>query len=164
MFRNNLFSAMGFALTAACLLVFAGPSQAQTTSESWMDQDFAAIRREQRSESWPANYPYFSYALPTYSMNAATGSSLRANDNTASIEVLVPADAKLWFDDRLTAESGTDRYFTTPELQPGRTYKYQVRAAWIDDTGRAVTKTRDVTVEAGKKTVVGFDFVAAAAR
>jgi uncharacterized protein (TIGR03000 family) len=157
-------SALGFALTAACLLVFAGQGQAQVTSESWMDYDLAGPRGAQRSASWSANYPYFIYRLPTYSMNAATGSSLKAQDNTASIEVLVPAGAKLWFDNNLTRETGTVRYFSTPELQPGRTFKYEVRASWIDDSGRAVTKTQEVSVEAGKRTVVGFDFVVAVAR
>jgi uncharacterized protein (TIGR03000 family) len=133
------------------------------TSESWMDEDFARLRRLQCRESCSAGYPYSSYTTQTYAIDA-TGSSLQANVNTTSIVVLVPESAKLWFDDRLTAGSGTERYFTTPELQPHRTYKYQLRVSWIDNSGRAVTRTRDVSVEAGKKTVVVFDFVAEAAR
>jgi uncharacterized protein (TIGR03000 family) len=160
MFWGNRVSVM----TAACLLVFAGQSQAQVTSESALEYDLAGPRATQNWRSWSTGYPSFIYSLPSYSMNAATRSSLQANDNTASIEVLVPESAKLWFDNNLTRESGTVRYFTTPELQLGKTFHYQVRASWIDDSGHAVNKTQEVSVEAGKRTVVGFDFVAAAAK
>jgi uncharacterized protein (TIGR03000 family) len=164
MFRDNRISANTLALTAAGLLVFVGQSPAQTMSESWPQYDLAGPRGAQRPGSSSASYPIFRYTAPPYSTNTATASAVRANDNTALIEVRVPAGAKVWFDDHLTVQTGEARYFTTPELQPGRSFKYQVRASWIDDTGLAVTKTREVSVEAGKRTVVGFEFVAAAAR
>jgi uncharacterized protein (TIGR03000 family) len=78
------------------------------------------------------------------------------NNNTASVEVKVPANAELWFDGQKTNQSGSDRHFVTPALCPGKTFNYEVRATWTDAQGQQVTRTRDVQVQANQSTIVNF--------
>lgn len=74
--------------------------------------------------------------------------------NVAGIRVLVPdANAKVWFDGTLTNQKGTDRLFNTPELAPGGTYSYRIRASWQD--GQQVQE-QVVQVTPGQTVVVDF--------
>jgi uncharacterized protein (TIGR03000 family) len=75
--------------------------------------------------------------------------------NAASIVVLVPSNAEVWFDGTKTSQTGSDRLFTTPSLTPGNTYSYEIRATWTAN-GAPVTQTRQVQVEAGKRSMVNF--------
>jgi len=68
----------------------------------------------------------------------------------------VPADAKVWFDGTQTAQKGSERYFATPALERGKSYAYEVRASWTTSEGAAVTRTHEVSVEAGKWSTVSF--------
>jgi len=77
-------------------------------------------------------------------------------DNTAIIEVVVPAGAQLWIDGNSTAQTGTVRYFTTPPLTPGQTFTYDVRATWTDSSAGPVTQQRTVQVQAGQQSAVNF--------
>jgi len=77
-------------------------------------------------------------------------------DNTATIEVVVPAGAQLWIDGNSTSQTGTVRYFTTPPLTPGQTFTYDVRASWPDSSGAPATQQRTVQVQAGQQSVVNF--------
>ena len=76
-------------------------------------------------------------------------------DNTAQVEVRLPADADLWFEGHKTAQTGSDRSFRSPELEPGHDYVYDVQARWTAD-GKPVDETRKVTVHAGDHVVVNF--------
>jgi len=76
-------------------------------------------------------------------------------DNTALIEVRVPADAEIWFDGTKTTQRGANRLFSTPPLTPGKTFTYEVRASWTVN-GTTTTKTHQVQVEAGKRSWVSF--------
>jgi uncharacterized protein (TIGR03000 family) len=79
----------------------------------------------------------------------------RPATGTASIRVHLPADARLYFEGELTAAAGPDRVFESPELAPGRRYRYEVKAVW-DENGREVVKTRSVLVRAGARADVDF--------
>jgi uncharacterized protein (TIGR03000 family) len=79
----------------------------------------------------------------------------RPADNTAIIEVQVPADAEVWFDGTKTSQRGTNRLFTSPPLAPEQTYTYEIRAAWTVN-GTPATKTFQVQVAAGKRSWVSF--------
>ncbi len=74
---------------------------------------------------------------------------------TASVQVLAPANAEIWFDGHATHQTGADRSFTTPALDQGQDYVYKVRAHW-DADGKAVDRTKEVTVRAGGRVVVDF--------
>jgi uncharacterized protein (TIGR03000 family) len=76
--------------------------------------------------------------------------------NTAVVQVILPFPrADVWFNDVQTDQTGTTRQFVTPPLTPGQTYTYDVRATWMVN-GQPVTQARQVTVEAGKTSVVSF--------
>ncbi len=79
-----------------------------------------------------------------------------ANRVPGTILVSVPADTVLFFDSaRTTVTTGTRR-FSTPPLEPGRTYFYTVRAEVVQD-GQTVATTRRVLVRSGQEAQVSFD-------
>jgi uncharacterized protein (TIGR03000 family) len=78
------------------------------------------------------------------------------SNNTAAIDIKVPANAKVWFNDKETSQTGSDRHFVTPALEPGKTFTYEVRATWTGSDGQQVTRTREVHVQANQPTMVNF--------
>src|SRR5262245_35784043 len=73
----------------------------------------------------------------------------RPSTRPALVSVRVPAaDAEVWFNDRLTQQTGTARSFQSPPLTPNGTYAYRVTARWLAN-GRPVLQTRHVLVRAG---------------
>jgi uncharacterized protein (TIGR03000 family) len=76
---------------------------------------------------------------------------------TATILVHVPAGAKVFVEDRPTVQGGTDRYFETAKLLPGRSYTYAIRAQ-EDREGRATSQVKRVTVRAGETAEVRFSW------
>lgn len=82
----------------------------------------------------------------------------RASESSteATIQVSVPdPGARVSFDDTLTRQTGMERVFTSPALEPGKTYTYTVRVTWMEDD-QEVTRTQDVRVQAGRMTAVDF--------
>lgn len=82
--------------------------------------------------------------------------STEPTDNKAMVQVIVPADAKVWFDGTSTKQTGTDREFVTPKLTPGDNYSYTVKAQWMED-GKPVDRTMKVKVQANKVSLVDFE-------
>jgi uncharacterized protein (TIGR03000 family) len=74
-------------------------------------------------------------------------------DTTATIVVRVPADARLYFDDQATQQTGTRRTFSTPGLQAGREYFYRVKAE-VRRGGAVHSRVERITVRAGQTTQV----------
>jgi uncharacterized protein (TIGR03000 family) len=75
---------------------------------------------------------------------------------TAMVGVLVPTnDTELWFNGAKTQTRGTKREFVTPELPPGQTFSYEVKARWTAE-GKEIERTRIVRVQAGMQSVVNF--------
>lgn len=66
----------------------------------------------------------------------------------AQLKFVLPAEAKLYVDGRLTTQEGTERSFTTPPLIPGQLYYYDV-AAELNVAGQTVTERKRVIVHAG---------------
>jgi uncharacterized protein (TIGR03000 family) len=100
--------------------------------------------------------PIYPIQTPSYNAIYPVSPPISAiTDNTARVEVRIPADAELWFEGRKTALTGADRFFRSPELQAGQDYIYDVQAHWVAD-GKAVDQTRKVTVHAGDRVVVDF--------
>ena len=107
-------------------------------------------------------YPYYaddSYAAPEYGdltpPPADTGAYAPPADNVAHMHVIVPPDAKVWFNGSPTQQAGSDREFASPPLVPGQDYSYDITARWTED-GREVTQTRHVDVRANADVVVDF--------
>jgi uncharacterized protein (TIGR03000 family) len=107
--------------------------------------------------SYP-NYTY-QYAAPlTYGANTNSGyygSLPPATNGTAHIQILVPADAKIWIENQLMTETGSARDYVSPVLTPGQEFVYHIRATWMQN-GQPVTQTRNVDVQAGSNVTVNF--------
>jgi len=93
---------------------------------------------------WPASSTTRGYYSPS-----------QAGNNSATVDVKVPADAQVWVGSQQMTQTGAERVFTTPPLTPGQTFSYQVKARWKEN-GKEVEQTRKVRVEAGKESFVDF--------
>jgi uncharacterized protein (TIGR03000 family) len=93
---------------------------------------------------------YGDRAAPDYAYDST------ARDTSAQVRVIVPPDAKVWFNDRLTKQTGSERDFASPALTPGRDFSYDVKAQWRDENGKEVTRTRHVDVRANANVTVDF--------
>ena len=121
------------------------------------------IREPLYSQLFPTSGYSRSYdGMPTYglvpsgSYSYGAYAQAPARDNVAHIRLIVPADAKVWFDDKATSRRGAVRRYDSPALKPGLEYSYTVKAQWRDDSGKEVTRTRDVDVSAGANVTVDF--------
>jgi uncharacterized protein (TIGR03000 family) len=76
-------------------------------------------------------------------------------EGTAKVTVIVPLDAEVYFDGSPTTQTGSERQFTTPPLEKGQNYSYQIRASW-DADGDTVSRTKKVFVQAGADVRVDF--------
>jgi uncharacterized protein (TIGR03000 family) len=73
----------------------------------------------------------------------------------ATIIVSLPADAKLIVDDTVTTSTSASRVLTTPELELGQDYHYNLKAEVVLD-GKTVTMAKRVAVRAGEQTSVSL--------
>jgi uncharacterized protein (TIGR03000 family) len=78
------------------------------------------------------------------------------DNRTVLIDVRVPADARIWFDDDSTKQTGPERLFVSPPLTRGKYYEYQVRAQW-NENGKKLERTRRITVQAGDQIHLEFN-------
>jgi uncharacterized protein (TIGR03000 family) len=100
---------------------------------------------------YPPSFPRSSPAAPATPAGYGGGA-----DNRATVQVEVPAGATLWFDGVQTKQTGAMRTFTTPALESGRSYHYDVKARWEQD-GKPVERTRRVDVYPGARVTVDFN-------
>jgi uncharacterized protein (TIGR03000 family) len=114
----------------------------------------------------PTYYP----AFPTYYVPAsanpvvatnpmsslATEEEQEARVNSASIQLRVPANAEVWFDNTRTKSTGSLRTFLSPPLETGKTFSYVVHARWTDSSGKVIDQTKQVEVQAGQRSRADF--------
>ncbi len=111
---------------------------------------------------------YYSYGYPSRSMGAfssvdlsnqgyygAQTGEMGPSDRTVLIDVRVPPEAEIWFEDNKTQSTGMFREFVSPALEPGQDYTYQMRARWMEG-GQEVNKTRELRVRAGDQLSIDF--------
>jgi uncharacterized protein (TIGR03000 family) len=96
------------------------------------------------------------YYQPGAPIGAAGYGASATDPNAATIDVRVPPDAQVWFDGDPTSQRGSDRVFSSPPLEPGKTYHYNVRVRFTQN-GQPVERTRRVEVRAGQRTNVDFN-------
>jgi uncharacterized protein (TIGR03000 family) len=90
--------------------------------------------------------------LCTVTMLGLVGSASAQQAESALVRVLLPQeDAKVYFDETLTKQKGTDRSYSTPPLAAGKTFTYTVTAKWWPNNYTEVIRTRTLTVQAGKQ-------------
>lgn len=92
---------------------------------------------------------------PRASATTSKANINRTNDR-ARLTIQVPAQARITIDNRPVTVSAEKRTFTTPPLERGQAYYYEVRAELQRD-GRTVSETKKVVVRAGEAKVVAFD-------
>jgi uncharacterized protein (TIGR03000 family) len=73
----------------------------------------------------------------------------------AAVLVRLPADARLYANQRLTGLTSGERQFQTPELPAGQEFHYNFRME-VERDGKAVSESRQVVVRAGEKIRVEF--------
>jgi uncharacterized protein (TIGR03000 family) len=73
----------------------------------------------------------------------------------ATINVSLPADARLMIDDVVTKSTTASRVFVSPELAPGQEFHYTLKAEIVRD-GQTLTVTEQVAVRAGAETRVAL--------
>jgi uncharacterized protein (TIGR03000 family) len=81
----------------------------------------------------------------------------------ASIKFQLPEAAKLYVDGKLTLITGAERAFTTPPLEVGEKFFYDVKAELVVD-GKPVVEAKRVVVEAGADLTESFPTLIAAAK
>ena len=75
--------------------------------------------------------------------------------NSATLALKVPADAKVFVNDRPTTTTGADRQYIAHDLRPGARYDYKVRAEFERD-GKMVTETKTIRLGAGRSGALDF--------
>lgn len=99
---------------------------------------------------------YYDYA-PAYNYDAGYyAAPPRLGDSDVLLDVLVPADARVWVNGEATTQTGGQRRYLTNDLTPGRTYTYSIKARWTED-GKPVEYERKVKVHGGQERVVNFN-------
>lgn len=73
----------------------------------------------------------------------------------AKIDLIVPADADVWFEGRKMTQTGVKRQFITPHLAGARSYAYTVRAQWLEN-GKTVERSKEVIVKAGERLFIDW--------
>jgi uncharacterized protein (TIGR03000 family) len=81
-----------------------------------------------------------------YGTNAA--SNAFGGARAVLINVALPPNAEISFEDSQTRQNGVFRQFISPPLIPGQEYAYKVDVNWSEN-GTTVTRTRRITVHAG---------------
>jgi len=123
------------------------------------------------------SYPSYGYSYPSYSYGTASPSSssqyltgttgyqsfypsesTENGNQIAYVRLQVPADAEVWFDgqwDQKTQQTGSDRLYVTPPLDPNKDYYYEIRARW-NDNGREMERTKRLPIHAGDRASLRF--------
>jgi uncharacterized protein (TIGR03000 family) len=92
--------------------------------------------------------PVVYYAPLSREGTASTLSTQAITKLPVRLNLTVPADAKIWFDDSPTSQTGTARSYLSPPLDQSHEYTYQIRMRWKQD-GKDLTQTKQVKVHAG---------------
>jgi uncharacterized protein (TIGR03000 family) len=102
-------------------------------------------------------------------VNVVTGQEVAKKTEPApqaqpgQLRVRLPANATLTVNGNPTRQTGAERSFETPPLEPGKPSVYVLRATWVEQ-GESVSQEKQVSVEAGKVAEVTFRADVAAAR
>jgi len=101
-------------------------------------------------------------AAPVYGTPAPVAPGMKPAEGStgsvmqpATVVVKAPTDVKITVNGQATTRRTAEESFSTPLLNPGRTYSYAFVAERTVD-GKKETAKKDVTVVAGKETVVDF--------
>jgi uncharacterized protein (TIGR03000 family) len=155
MFRRTVTRKTILALAAFSMFVIAGSAMAQQgwpiNGSNW--SYYGGSSRPFGRGYSRSNYnsaPAFAASGPmtrSQSYYYAPAATSPLNDRV-SLNLTVPADAKIWVEGSMIVQMGTQRQMVSPPIQPGYDYSYDIQVSWIQD-GREVTRKRHITVHAG---------------
>lgn len=84
------------------------------------------------------------------------GNQFSQSSTALQLAVKVPdAQAEVFVDGVKTMQSGVDRSFTSPELEPGKEYRYEITVRWVVS---GVTREQKRTVIGASGEVIPLDF------
>jgi len=86
---------------------------------------------------------------------AAPTEAPKATDNSAQIEVTLPAEARVFVNNRLTKSTGSHRQYLSAGLRPGGVYAYHIRVEYRHQ-GKKVVALKTVRMHAGQR--ISLDF------
>ncbi len=167
MFRHNLLYAASMLTGVVAVVLVASPAMAQ--QQGWPYNPGSNGYSENRSTYQPAPATYVTPATapgagqteirsfyPSAAADEYGGLSAPSEKNgRVWINVSVPANAQILFDNVGTVQGGAQRSFVSPPIERGYGYVYHITAKW-QDGGREVVRTREVKVRAGDVVNVGF--------
>jgi uncharacterized protein (TIGR03000 family) len=112
------------------------------------------------SPSYYGYAPSYYYMPDAYTVAPSTVLSTSAyppsGETQVHIQLTVPENAEVWFDDTKTTQTGRERDYTTSNLTPGREYSYNLHVRWRDANGQMVEKEKKVSFRPGDN--LRFDF------
>jgi len=95
----------------------------------------------------PSLYP----AIPEPAQEVIVVAMGGEDKTRARIDMQVPAaNAKVYLDGVLTKQTGLNRRFVTPKINPGRQYSFDVEVVWQDETGMSHQLRRTLNLRAGE--------------
>jgi uncharacterized protein (TIGR03000 family) len=89
-------------------------------------------------------------AAPSRSSSKEPSKPPTVDREPATLRVLVPAEARVLFDDTLTKQTGPDRQYVTPPLARGKSFTYILKATWMEGS-QEIVRMAVAKVEAGKE-------------
>src|ERR1019366_7946734 len=98
---------------------------------------------------------FLAFYLTSLASLIISNGAMAQDSATATVVVLVPEDAKLYFDGNGTKQTGTTRTFTTPPVKVGTELYYQLKADVVRE-GKLLTQTKKVAIRGGETTHVDF--------
>lgn len=141
-----------------------GPTATTLTPDTTVIEQPMVAPAQQPATDTPAGpVPAGADALPSYDAPSATGgidmdaTMLPTRQNSGLLTVWVPAKSKVFINGKETSTQGSRRRYVSYGLQPGLTYKFEVRAELVRD-GMIAEETKTVYLNAGASEGVAFGF------
>jgi uncharacterized protein (TIGR03000 family) len=86
-----------------------------------------------------------------------SGQGFAMGSNRVLIRLFVPnPEAHVWFEGSPTEQTGSDRLYISPPIDPGKNYSYTIKATWMEN-GKEVTKEQNLPVRANQQAMASFD-------
>jgi uncharacterized protein (TIGR03000 family) len=132
-------------ITSVALVAFA-----LTAGQSFAEQGWPLNPENRGGYSSSRYYQRVVPSYPVYTPQIAAPAVA-----STQIRLQVPAQAKVWFDNQPTTQTGSVREFVSPPLSPGQGYTYTVRASWREGD-REIERERVVSFTAGDHVNIDF--------